>query len=92
MLWHPGTPYAVVGGMIQWDGQPTLDVYAHPQVWLLPFCREAAGYACKRMLGLHAEEAIHKNDKGGELTTLLDTGLQILLLLVFLCCLQTLVW
>ena len=81
----------MVGGMIQWDGQPTLDVYAHPQVWLLPFCREAAGYAFNHILRLHAEEAIHQHNKGGEVTKFMEEGLHIILLLLLLRRLKTLI-
>ena len=74
----------------QYDTHPTLAVSAHPLVGLLPFRRNTAGYVFKCILRLHAEEAIHRHNKGGKVTTFMDSGLQILLLLLLR--LKTLLW
>ena len=63
--WHLGAPDAAVGGTDQGDGQPTIDVAVRPQVGMILFRHEAAGYAFKRSLHLHSEEVIHQHGKGG---------------------------
>ena len=85
LVWrYPGYLYAVAGGTDQCDGHPNLDVAAHPRVGLLPFRREADGYAFKRSLCLHTEKAIHRHGKGVEGTMLLEARLHIILLLLWL--------
>ena len=70
----------------------------HGPVWWTPYSwrictassrdtsifREAAVYVFKCGLRLHDKEAIHRHVKGGEGTTLLETGLQILLLIIII--------
>ena len=41
---HPRPPDVPVYGLHQSDGNPTLDVSAHPRVGLLPLCCEATSY------------------------------------------------
>ena len=79
-----------MGGTDQGDGHPILNLAAHLQVGLIPFHSEAAGCAFKCVLRLHAEDSIQKRDKGGEVKTLMEGGLQILLIIILLCRLKTL--
>ena len=81
---HPGASDTVVG----WSGQsycnPILYVDARPRVGLFPLSREADGYTFNSSLRLHAKEAVHRYDEGGEVVAFLEAGLQIFLLLLFL--------
>ena len=86
----PGSPEAGVGGMYHCDDHSTLGVAARPRVGLLSFCHKMDGYAFKRSLRLHDEAAIHQHDKLGEVTTLPEAGLQILILLLIRCHMETL--
>ena len=73
-----------MGGTDQGDHNPTLNIAARTLVGLIPFCRNAAGYVFKQNLHLHAGEAIHQHYEGVEVTKLLETGLQIILILLLL--------
>ena len=76
--------------MYQGDVQPTHDVAAHPLVGLLTFHCKAAGYLFKHSLRLHSDESIHQHDKGREVTTLLEAGLHVIIIILLLCHLETL--
>ena len=83
-FWHPGTPYAAVGCSDQWYCHPTLYIAARPRVGMFPLCRKAAGYTLRRSLRLHAKEAIHQDDKWGEVATLPEARLQVLAIFLLL--------
>ena len=59
---------------------------------MFPIRREAAGYAFKRSLRLHAQNAVHQEYGGGYISALLETTLQVLIIFLPLCHLETLIW
>ena len=89
---NPGSPDKAVGHTNQVDGHPTLTVAAPLRVGLLPFHRKADGYFFKHSLRLHAKEDIHQNYEGGELKLLLESRLDIIIIILLLCRLNTLLW
>ena len=52
---HPGPPDSQVCVPHQCDGDPTLDVSAHPGLGLPPLCYEATGYPFQRNRRLHTQ-------------------------------------
>ena len=81
---HSESPGAAVSGMDQVDDNPTLNIAACTLVGLIPFCGDASSYVFKQNLHLHSGEAINQHYERGEVTTLLEAGLQILLILFLL--------
>ena len=75
MSHYPEAPDAMLGGTNQGDGHPNLDVATRPRVYMLPLSREAPSYTLKRSLRLSVEEDIHRNEKRGEVMTLLESGI-----------------
>ena len=63
------------------DGNPTLDVSARLRVGLPLLAGQATGYPFQGSRRLHPQQPVHRGDKGGEVSTLLEASLQIHLLL-----------
>ena len=72
---HPGPPDATVCGLHQIDGDPTIDVSAHPGVGLPPLCCKEAGYLFQGIQRLHTEYPINGGDKGRKNSTSLEACL-----------------
>ena len=89
---HLGVTDTAVSLSDHGDVHPTLNVAACTRVVLIPFRLKAPGYAFKLSLRLHAEETIHRNDIGVEVTTLLEAKLQIIIIILLICHLETLLW
>ena len=87
---HPRAIDIAVGCSEKGGGNPTLYVAAFFRVGIFPFRREASGYAFKRSLHLHAEEAVHQDDEGGELEALMEARLQVIIILLLLFHMETL--
>ena len=77
----PGPPDALVFDPYQIDGNPTLDVPARPQVGLPPLCCKATGYPFQSGPRLHSQQSIDRGNAGREVLTLLESSLQIDILL-----------
>ena len=65
MRWHSGPPDAPVCGLHQINGNLTLDLYAYPQVGLLPICYEVDGYPFQITRGLHIQYPINGGEEWG---------------------------
>ena len=80
MRWHSGPPDAPVCGLHQINGNLTLDLYAYPQVGLLPICCEAAGYNFLGSRCLHIQypiTAIKGGNEGRKMAMLRKADLQV---------------
>ena len=83
VLWHTGSPDAAVGLYCQCYGNPTFSVAACPRIGLFPLRCEVDIYAFKRSLCPHAEEAVHRNNKGAEVVALTESSLKVFFLFYF---------
>ena len=81
VCWHPVSSYAAMGGTHRSDCNPTLDVSTRLQVGLLPIGGQATGYPFQGSRRLHPQQSVHRDDKGGEVPTLLEASLHIHLFL-----------
>ena len=90
MRQHPGSPDAPVCGPHQIYGNPTLDVPARPQVGLLTLFGQTTGHPFQGFRQFHTQKSVHRGNKGGEVPELLETCLQVHLLLPPLCLLKAL--
>ena len=74
----------------QSDGDPTLDVSTRPRVGLPPLCWKVTGYLFQDIRRLHAQQPANGGNKGREVSALLESCLQVHLLLLPLRSLRTL--
>ena len=72
---NPGSSDTAVGCYCQGYGKTAIYVDTSSGVGMFPIRREAAGYAFKRSLRLHAENAVHQEYGGGYISALLETTL-----------------
>ena len=79
---HPGSTDSGVSLSDQCYCNPTLYVDAHTRLGMFPLHCKAEGYAFKRSLRLHSEEAVHRDEKGGQVVALLEAILQVIILLL----------
>ena len=88
--WHPGPPDAMVCGLHQSDGNPTLDVNANPGLGLPPLFWEVAGYPFKCSHHLYTQYPINEGDEQRKMPLLLEGCHQVHFLFQMLCLLKTL--
>ena len=89
-LLHPEAPDEAVIGSHNCDGGPTPDIPACPGVGFPPLCGEAARQALQLGLLFCGQHAVYRDDKRRKVETLLQTGFNVLKLLVYFCHLQAL--
>ena len=85
-LWgqNPAPPGAVVFCLEESDCNPTIHVTAGAWVGFLLLCREAAGYTFNCCHHLDPDKAVHWSNKGSQVPTLFEAGIEVLLLLLLL--------
>ena len=86
--WHLGTPDSPLCGPHQSDGNPTLDVSAHPSVGFSPLCCEVTGYPLQYIRFFHTQQSINGGNGGGEVCALMEACLQVDYFIFPLCLLQ----
>ena len=77
-------------GPHQSDGNSTLDVSACSRLGLTPHCGQATGYPLQGSRCLHTQQFIHQGQKEGEVPLLMESCLQVYLLICPLGLLQAL--
>ena len=70
-----------MSGAHQGDGNPTLEVSTRLLVGLPPLGGQATGYPFQGVRRLHPQQPVHRGNKGREVSTFLEAGLQVHLLL-----------